>query len=87
MECIHVAGRKFVITAYAARRLARRDISIAELRAVLGAPTSLARSARDPHRLVCRRTVDGRPLAVVIEEIPGIEQWDVVTAWEQEHHD
>ena len=87
MESFHAASREYLITAYAARRMALRGISVRDVVAVLGHPAIIALSGSAPHRLVCRRTVDVRRLVVVVEGTPGLEPWEVVTAWEQGHHE
>ncbi len=81
MEHFDAAGRKYVVTFYAARRMALREITVADLKEVLGHLMSIDPSSRDPNRLVCRRTVGGRRLNIVIEGIRGQELWEVVTAW------
>ena len=83
MEWLYVAGRTVGITSYAARRMAMRAISKAEIKSVLADPTSLAPSRNSPVRFVCRRTVRGRRLVAVIEGVPGESRWVVVTAWEE----
>lgn len=81
MKRLRVANREYLITEYAARRMAMRGISPADACGVLGYPTRVRPSVNDPHRLVLQRTMEGRRLVVVVEGIPGLEPWDVVTAW------
>ena len=81
MERLHAAGHDYVVTAYAARRLRLRGVSLGEVRSVLGDPASITPSTHDPHRLVFRRTARGRRLTVVIEGTSGTEPRDIVTAW------
>lgn len=83
MEWLHIAGRAFCLTPYAARRMAMRGISTAEIEAVVADPTSRALSRDSLNRLVCRRTVRGRRLVVVTEGFPGESWWVVVTTWEE----
>ena len=82
-----MARREYLITDYAARRMMLRGISVAEVSGVFGHPTRIEPSPHDPHRLIHRRTIQGRHLVVVAEGIPGPEPWDVVTAWEEGHHE
>jgi len=85
VERLEIAGRTYLLTAYALRRMALRGISLAEVRAVLGRPTALQSSRHDRRRLVLSRTVRGRRLFVVIEVRTETEaNWEVVTAWERE---
>jgi len=83
MEWLHVAGRTVGIPSYAARRMAIRQIAADEARAVIAAPTTLEPSRHSSFRLVFRRSIRGRRLAVVIEGFPREARWVVVTAWEE----
>ncbi len=83
MEWLQVADRTLGITAYAARRMAMRAITLKEVEAVISDPTSLAPSRDSSIRLVLRRTVHGRRLVVVIEGVPEESWWVVVTTWER----
>ncbi len=85
MQWLDIASRTVGITSYAARRAALRGISKAEVESVLANPTSLAPSRDAPDRLVCKRTVRGRRLVVVIEGVPNDSWWVVVTTWEERH--
>ncbi len=82
MERILVAGRTYVITPYAERRLEARSISRAELEAVLGNPLAVVAAGDPVPRVIHRRTAAGRRLSVVVERGPTDMDWEVVTAWE-----
>jgi len=83
MDWLHIAGRDIGITPYAARRMVTRGIAMEDVRTVLARPTSLTPSRDSPARLVCRRSVRGRRLDVVIEVVSGESRWHVVTTWEE----
>lgn len=87
VQSLHVAGREYGITEYAARRMAMRTISRRELRAVLARPSAVSPSRRDPSRMRWHRTVGGRRLVVVVEVYAELGPWEVVTAWEEGHHE
>jgi hypothetical protein len=66
--------------------MAIRKIATDEVRAVIAAPATVRPSRHSTYRLVFRRTVRGRRIAVVVEGFPGESRWVVVTAWEEGQH-
>lgn len=83
MEWLYIAGRTIGIPPYAARRMTTRGIATDEAGAVIADPTTVKPSRHSSFRLVFRRSVQGRRLAVVVEGFPGESRWVVVTAWEE----
>jgi hypothetical protein len=83
MEWLYIAGRRIGIPSYAERRMTTRNISTDEARAVIADPTTVKPSRHSSFRLVFRRSVRGRRIAVVVEGFPGKSHWVVVTAWEE----
>ncbi len=83
MEWLHVAGRTIGVPSYATRRMSLRKIALDEATAVITNPTTIEPSRHPSIRLVLRRSVRGRRLAVVVEGFPGESRWVVVTTWEE----